>query len=188
MQVITLKRRTDRLTPLQSTSQLSIPHISSSKNIIKSQLNTIENLTSTCSNATSTNLSEKNYIELHKSVASKQNISNKSESTTELFDAATLRESTPDLFISNDNNLDNLDTENISRSPIMNIKITNVTSLPPEVFESVPDVALHEKSIDIASPSTSKSLEKLVTYIAPPKRIYEEGNLRKRRGVYTYIL
>lgn len=189
MQIITLKPRTDRLAPLQSTSRSNIYHLSSSKKIIKSQLNTVENSTSTCSNATSTNLLKKDNSELHKSIASKQTISNKSESTiSELSDAAILRKSMPDIFISN-NDLDNLDTENISKSPIMNIKITNVTSLPPEVFESVPDVALHENSIDTSSPSTSKSLEKLVTYIAPPKRIYEEGNLRKkRRSSYIYIM
>lgn len=160
---------------MQSTSQSSIPRVPSSKN---KQLNIVENSTSN-SSAISTNLLEKDIVELHKSVASKSKISNKNESIiSEQFDVAASQESMPDVIISNSNDLDNVDTEDTS--PVMNIKITDVISLPPELFESVPDVALHENSIDTTSPSTSKSLEKLVTYIGPSKRIYEGGNLRKK--------
>lgn len=174
MQIITLKRRTDPSAPIQLTSQATISRVPSSKNI--KQLNTIENSTSKNSNATSTNLLEEVIVELHKSITSKSEISNKSKSIiSEQFEVAASQESMPDLVISN-NDLDNVDTEDISP---MNIKITNVTSLPPELFEViVPDVALHENSIDslsIDSPSTSNSLEKLVTYITPSKRTYEGG-------------
>lgn len=183
VEIITLTQRTSLPTPLQLTSCSSKPHISSSKDTTNnnSPLNTVLNsITSKSSNATSTNLLEKDNVNSHKSVASKPEISNKTESiVSEQLDVATSQKSTPDLIVSNNNDLD--DTEDRSKSPIMNIKITNVTSLPPEVFESVPDVicddiALHENSIDTSSPSTSKTLEDLVTYVLPPKRTYEEVN------------
>ncbi|XP_072748731.1 uncharacterized protein [Anoplolepis gracilipes] len=165
IEIITLKQRTDFLAPLQLTSQSNI-HVLSSNDIIRSQLNTVETATTESLNSTSTNLLEKDNIELYKSVATKPNISNKSEPIVSK-QLVTSQESMPDLIVSNSNDFDYLDTE-------MNIKITNITSVPPEVFESVPNEALYENSIDTSSPSTSKSLEKLVTYVAPPKRIYEE--------------
>lgn len=182
MQIITLKRKTGLSASMQSTSQSSIPRVPSSKNV--KQLNTVENSSPKSSNAISTNLLEKDIVELHNSVASKSKISNKNESIiSKQFDVAASQESMSDVVISNNNDVDNVDTEDTSS--IMNIKITNVTSLPPELFESVPDVALHENSIDTSSPSTSKSLEKLVAYIAPSKRVYEEGNFRNKHK-FTY--
>ncbi|EFN72517.1 G2/M phase-specific E3 ubiquitin-protein ligase [Camponotus floridanus] len=169
VEIITLKQKTGLSALKQSTSQSSIPRVPLSKN---KQLNTVKNSTSNLS-AISSNLLEKDIVELHKSVASESKISNENKSIyliSEQFDVAALQESMPDV-ISNSNDLDNVDT--VDTSPVMNIKITDVISLPPELFESVPDVTLHENSIDTTSPSTSKSLEKLVAYIAPSKRIYE---------------
>lgn len=178
MQIFTVKRRTNLLTPLL-TSQSSLLN-ASSKNIIKSQLNTVENSTSKNLNATST-LLEKDNIKSHKS-ASKSKIVNKNESIiSKQFDVA-LREFMSDLIIKNDLNND-LDDLNIDGNPFMNIKNTGVTPQSPKVFKSVPD-SLHDSSSDASS--SSKSLEKFVTYILPLKRIYEEGNLRKKARIYIY--
>lgn len=178
------------------TSQSSLDHISSSKNIIKSQSSTVEN--SKSSNATSINLLEKDNIKLHKSIA-KSKIANKNKSiTSKQFDAK-FQEFVSDLITLNNNlnnALNNLGHKSksfyehqkfldISQSPFMNIKSTNVTSQSPKVFKSVPDT-LHANSFDASSSSTSKSLEKLVTYSLPSKRINEEGNLRKKARVYIY--
>ncbi|XP_025268901.1 uncharacterized protein LOC112639372 isoform X2 [Camponotus floridanus] len=168
-EIFTVKRRTNLLTPLL-TSQSSLLN-ASSKNIIKSKLNTVENSTSKNLNATST-LLEKDNIKSHKS-ASKSKIVNKNESIiSEQYDVA-LREFMSDLIIKNDLNND-LDDLNIDGNPFMNINNTGATSQSPKVFKSVPD-PLHDSSFE-ASSSTCKSLEKLVTYILPSKRIYEEEN------------
>lgn len=68
-----------------------------------------------------------------------------------------------------------------SRDPVMNIKITNVTSLPPEVFESVPDVVCNDdtsrtKALDMPSLNANETLE--TKEVPPTKRsMYEASNV-----------
>lgn len=70
------------------------------------------------------------------------------------------------------------------QSPIMNIKITNVTSLPPEVFESAPYVIsedVSESSADAATSTLGRDIfEKRIGSTLPLKRGMPEGKKKKK--------
>nr|XP_012233989.1 PREDICTED: uncharacterized protein LOC105678868 isoform X1 [Linepithema humile] len=93
--------------------------------------------------------------------------------------------STPNMISLNNDDLQDTNETDTNESS-MNIKISNVTSLPAEVFESVPDVASKDVKLDINSVETLNSpvnenkLKEVVLQVSPPKRnIYEENNAAK---------
>lgn len=75
------------------------------------------------------------HIDLSKRTTSKSEVSNKNEPTIlNKVNLATPQKSTLNLVASNSNDLEETDAVDTNEMSIMNIKITNVTSLPPEVF------------------------------------------------------
>lgn len=95
-------------------------------------------------------------------------------------------------------NNDDLEISEVSENSIMNIKITNVTSLPPEVFASVPDVGLDE-NVSWIQPNpidTSAVIKPLEKWVIPQhslsttmkRGIHEEGNLLMRLKITSLFL
>lgn len=92
---------------------------------------------------------------------------------------------------------DNLEASVTDINSIMNIKITNVTSLPPEVFANVPEVGLAGdvtwlQPDDVGTSSTvGKPLEQWFVAQKSPsitmkRSIHEEGNSPKKPG-YKFV-
>ncbi|KAL0099451.1 hypothetical protein PUN28_020166 [Cardiocondyla obscurior] len=89
----------------------------------------------------------------------------------------TSQNTTLDLGASSSDDLEG-NTIDTSETSIMNIKITSVTSVPPEVFENVPDVC-NDVTLptNITDPmSLSKVLQQLVTQTAHFKRSMNEAS------------
>lgn len=131
-------------------------------------------------------LLEKDHIDLPKLIASEREASKKNEFTISKDDVVTSQESTLGLVTSNNVKTD---TEETSESSFMNIKITNVVSLPREVFESVPDICditLHTNTTDTSPPSVNKTLEQLITPVSS-KRSMHEGNLWKGKVYISWL-
>lgn len=87
-------------------------------------------------------------------------------------------------FSKKDNVLEDANVLDASVSSVMNIKITNVTSLPPEIFASVPEVGREEKTARVPDVNTvtNKSLEKwFATHIPPTKSDVREDSNSKRK-------
>lgn len=182
LQLITLTQKTN-LSPVhmkQPTqfSSLCLPSTSTSK-----KLNAT--VGSKSQNVATIDLLEKDYIDLPKPIAERASKKNGSIVSKDQIDVLTSQESTLDLITSNV-----VKTEKTSETSFMNIKITNVVSLPPEVFESVPDVicdniTLHANTSPL---SINETLEQLVTSVSS-KRSMHEGNLwteRKRSLLWLY--
>ncbi|KAG5322009.1 G2E3 ligase, partial [Acromyrmex heyeri] len=132
-------------------------------------------------------LLEKDYIDLSKPIASERETSKKNESTIskDQIDVLTSQESTLDLITSN---AVKTDTEKTSETSFMNIKITNVVSLPPEVFESVPDVicdniTLHANTTDTSPLSINEKLEQLVTSVSSKRSMHEASNINNCKKI-----
>jgi len=194
LQLIALKQKTN-VPPLftQQSTQSNSSCVSISKQV--TLLNATEN--SVTSESQTIDLLKTDNINIPKTTASELEASNKSESTIlDQVNTATPQKSTLDLIALSSNDLEETDVVDTSEASVMNIKITNVTSLPPEVFESVPDVCdditFHTNTTDTSSLSANKTLEQLVTYVSSTKRCINEGNLRKEREevytTYTIIL
>jgi len=197
LQLVALKQETNvpsLLTqqPIQSNSSC----ISTSKQV--TLLNATENSVISESQ-TAIDLLKTDNINIPKTIASESEASNKSESTIlDQVSIATPQKSTLDLIALSSNDLEETDVVDTNETSVMNIKITNVTSLPPEVFESVPDVCdditFHTNTTDTSSLSANKTLEQLVTHVSSTKRCINEGNLRKKKKkfihytTYTIIL
>lgn len=111
---------------------------------------------------------------------------NKSEFTAvaEQFKITRPLELLSDSVFPNNNDLKDInDATDASEKSVMNIKITNVTSLPPEVFESVPDVSENcwKQTNSLTHPLANQT-ENFFTGLLPIKRsIQKEGNLRKKK-------
>lgn len=86
----------------------------------------------------------------------------------------------------NSDDLEDTNATNTNESPVMNIKISNVTSLPAEVFESVPDITSKDVELDINSiqmlsslvgENKSKEADLEHPTSVPKRNMCEEGNL-----------
>jgi len=192
LQLIALKQKTNvPLLLMQQPTQSDSSCVSTPKQV--TLLNTIENSVTSESQTATIDLLKTDNINIPKTTASESEASNKSESTILDQIIVTPQESTLDLIGLSSNDLEETDVVNTSETSVMNIKITNVTSLPPEVFESVPDVCdditFHTNTTDTSSLSANKTLEQLVTHVSSTKRCINEGNLRKERDgeVYTSL-
>lgn len=104
-------------------------------------------------------------------------------------DVTASQKSTPVAAPSNNN--DDLEAF-MDTSSVMNIKITNVTSVPPELFASVPDVSLDEDVTwlqpDTVNMSSGDTLENwLVSQQSLPttmkRSMHEEGNFIEKAGI-----
>ncbi|XP_012540883.1 dentin sialophosphoprotein [Monomorium pharaonis] len=162
-----------RVSDAPTTSEWSL------ESLIRTMLNTKDNSAKLKSAAI--NLLKYDDISLSKSTVLESKAFNTNE-TIALDQVAeiTPRESTSDVAASN-SELEETNTEiDLSKTSLMNIKITNVTSLPPEVFESVPDVCSdvksHENTTDTSSLSQNKMLEQLFTHALSTKRSIHEVN------------
>jgi len=167
--------------PIQFSS-LCLPSTSTLKKL---------NATVVSNNVATIDLLEKDYIDLTKSIASERKASKKNASTIskDQIDVGTSQESTLDLITLNDVKTNTKETSEMS---FMNIKITNVVSLPPEVFESVPDVicndiTLHANTTNTSPLSINETLEQFVTSVSS-KRSMHEGNLWRERKESLYIM
>jgi len=171
----------------QQSTQSNSSCVSTSKQV--TLLNATEN--SVTSENQIIDLLKTDNINIPKTTASELEASNKSESIIlDQVNTAIPQKSTLDLIALSSNDLEETDVVDTSETSVMNIKITNVTSLPPEVFESVPDVCdditFYTNTTDTSSLSANKTLEQLVTHVSSTKRCINEGNLRKeRKEVYT---
>lgn len=210
LQLITFKQKPNfspqlRLQLTQSSSS-QVYDVSTLKQTTKSPLNAIQNsATSKSQNITTIDLSNDNIDvpnpTVSESEASSKNESNISDQIATICCTATPQKSTLNLVASNSNvdskstQTDAPDTNEISvmtddECSSMNIKITSVTSLSPEVFESVPDVhnnvTLHDTTDNTSSLSASEVLTQLVTHVSTSiKRSMYEGNLRQES--YTLL-
>lgn len=105
----------------------------------------------------------------------------------------------PDIFTSdaiflNSDDLEATIPTDTNGASVMNIKISNVTSLPAEVFESVPDIICEDVKLDINS--VTETLHSTVSenelqnsqHISITKRnMCEEGNvIVKKIGNFLY--
>ncbi|XP_011342654.1 dentin sialophosphoprotein isoform X2 [Ooceraea biroi] len=95
--------------------------------------------------------------------------------------AASPRESTANSLSLNSEDADaDVDTVDINGSPIMSIKITNVTSVLPEVFESTPDIICEDdalkNSVNSVSALKRKVFEEYVRSMMPLKRSVPEAS------------
>lgn len=195
MQLIILKQKIDLPPQPQQPTQSSnsnVLYVLKSKQLTESLLNTTKILAASKSQnikTVITDLSKNDNINPPKSTISKLKALNKSEpiiipnqiipvSSTQGLERLN---STLDFIDSNSNDLEEIEAIDTS---VMNIKITNVTSLPPEVFESVPDVCeditLHKNTIDNLLLANT-TLEQLVTHVPSAKRSVYEGILRKKK-------
>lgn len=190
LQLITFKQKPN-FSPLlrqhlTQPSSLCIPDISVLKQI-KSPLNAIKNSASKSQNITTIDLSNDNIDvpnpTVSESEASSKNKSNVSDQIAIIGSIVTPQKFT--LNASNSNNSKETDATNTDKTPVMTddecpFKITNVTSLPPEVFENVPDVCndvtLRNTTDNTLSLSASKILTQLA-HISAIKRSSHEGNL-----------
>lgn len=193
----TLKQKTN-VTPIlaslltkttQQPIQLNSSHVSTSKQ----PLNAIENSTiSKSQGITTIDLSkDDNIINIPKPIVSESEISSENESLIlNEIGIATPQKSMLTLVASNGNDLEEIDTVDTNEMSVMNIKITNVTSLPPEVFENVPDVCdnIYEDTTykNALSLSASKMLTQLATHVSSTKRSMHEGKL-KNLEIYTLL-
>lgn len=144
----------------------------------KSQLNAKSDATSAEFKSKSVTIDLLNDNDVTRSTVSESEVLNKNASTSDEVDVATSIESTLDVAASKSDDLEETNEMNLSEASFMNIKITNVTSLPPEVFESVPDVCndvtSHENTTDTSALSSNNMLEQLFTLASSAKRsIYE---------------
>jgi len=189
LQLITFKQKPN-FSPLlkqhliQQSNSLHVSDVSILKQT-KSPLNAIKNSASKSqNNITTIDLSNVDVLNptVSESEASSKNKSNVSDVIIDSI--VTPQKSTLDVDASNSN--DSKKTDNTDKTPVMTddecpFKITNVTSLPPEVFENVPDVCndvtLHNTTDDTSSLSASKMLMELATHISAIKRSMHEGNL-----------
>ncbi|XP_071568087.1 uncharacterized protein [Temnothorax nylanderi] len=170
VQLVTVKRRINVPTHQSGSSRDSC--VSTSKktdSLLQSLLNATKN--SATSNVTTVDLAKNDNINVPKPIVSESEASSKNVSTiSDQVGVAAPRKSTLDLVASNGNDLEETNeagTDDTDETSVMNIKISNVTSLPPEVFESVPDVCdnvtLFENTIDTSSMSADTVLTQLLT-------------------------
>lgn len=188
LQFIALKEKTNvSLTqqPIQADSSYN-PSVLTSTQTTKS-LTTTENSTASKSKIITTiDLSENDIINVAKSTVSESEVSSKTEPISNPVSVTTPQKSTLDLIASNrsdDNNLVEIDTTDTDEISVLNIKITNVTSLPPEVFEKVPDIhnyiGIDKNTTDTSSLPTNNVVPQLVTHVSSVKRSMQEGNMTK---------
>lgn len=114
-----------------------------------------------------------------------EEVLNKNEFTeVDQLNLATPLELISDSVSLNNNNLKDInDATDASEESVMNIKITNVTSLPPEVFESVPDVSENcwKQTNSLTYSLVNQITENSFTGLFPTKRsIQREGKLSKK--------
>ncbi|TGZ37682.1 DNA polymerase zeta catalytic subunit [Temnothorax longispinosus] len=146
VQLVTVKRRINVPTLQSGSSRDSCASTSKkTESLLKSLLNTKKkSATSKSQNVMTFDLANNDNINVPKPIESEPEASSKNISTiSDQLGVAAARKSTLDLVASNGNNLEETNvagTDDTDETSVMNIKITNVTSLPPEVFESVPDV------------------------------------------------
>ncbi|KAL6255966.1 hypothetical protein P5V15_013203 [Pogonomyrmex californicus] len=179
VEFITLQQKKDLSSSslVQQSDDSPILCTSPSKQLLKTSLD--DSAIFKNQNTAITNLS-KNNIQSNSESESETSNKNKSIILNE-SDVEAPRESTIDLFSSNSNDLEEMNAIDTNEMPVMNIKITNVTSLPPEVFESVPDIvcvntASCKDTTNISSLSTNKTLEQFVTSSSTKRSMHEEAN------------
>lgn len=201
LQLIILKQKTNLPPQPQQPTQCSnshVPCVSMSKQT-ESLLNPTENSVASKKQSVKTSDLSKNDINPPKSAVSEPEASNKSEPIiipNQIISASLAqnlkRLTTLDLIDSNSNDLEEIDAIDTSETFVMNIKITNVTSLPPEVFESAPDVCedvtLHKNTIDNSLLASANKTEQLITHVPSVKRSVHEGNFRKTTGSLCVII
>lgn len=170
--------------PVHSDNSHSL-NVSTLQQTIKSLNATKNSASSKSQRITTIDLSRDDNISLLKPIVSESQTSGKNETIIlDPVDVAMPQKSM--LVASNSNNLekiDTIDTIDTNETSIMNIKITNVTSLPPEVFESVPDICdtTHENTDTMRlTPVTNKMLTQLATHSSSMKRSVHEGKLTKK--------
>ncbi|XP_011881897.1 PREDICTED: uncharacterized protein LOC105569778 [Vollenhovia emeryi] len=184
VELIELKRKTNvPPTPTQQLKQLGNPHIPGMStlrqaatqmliNVLKNSAAKFVDLTN--QSAKTLGLSEDD-IKAPKPTVSKSEASNKSKSAVlDQVSVTTTLNSTLEPDDSNSNDLEELHVGDTDDTSDMGIKITNVTSLPPEVFESVPnvcnDITSHKNTTDTSSLSTSE----VSTHVLSTKRSVHE--------------
>ncbi|XP_018346086.1 PREDICTED: probable GPI-anchored adhesin-like protein PGA55 isoform X1 [Trachymyrmex septentrionalis] len=182
VELITLTQKTNLSSvhmkqPIQFSS-LCLPSTSTLKKL---------NATVVSNNVATIDLLEKDYIDLTKSIASERKASKKNASTIskDQIDVGTSQESTLDLITLNDVKTNTKETSEMS---FMNIKITNVVSLPPEVFESVPDVicndiTLHANTTNTSPLSINETLEQFVTSVSSKRSMHEASNINNCKKI-----
>lgn len=141
------------------------------------------------SNVSKSKVSNKRKMNISKQTAPRESKQEPTQQSTKEFTQELIRELTRVASSSNDDSEVSEDS-----SSVMNIKITNVTSLPPEVFANVPDVDLEENVTWLQSDTgdtSSAVIEPLEKWVASQQSssttmkrgIHEEGNLLKRLRV-----
>lgn len=202
LQLIILKQKTNLPSQPQQPTQCSnshVPCVSMSKQT-ESLLNPTENSVASKNQSVKIiDLSKNDNINPPKSAVSESEASNKSEPIiipNQIISASLAQNlkklTTLDLIDSNSNDLEEIDAIDTSETSVMNIKITNITSLPPEVFESAPDVCedvtLHKNTIDNSLLASANKTEQLITHVPSVKRSVHEGNFRKTTGSLCVII
>lgn len=133
-------RHTQRLTQSGSSHVscvLTLKQITSSRSLLHTTKNSAAKPTSPiiATIDLSIQISITDHIDLSKRTTSKSEVSNKNGPTIlNKVDLTTPQKSTLNLVVSNSNDLEETDAVDANEMSVMNIKITNITSLPPEVF------------------------------------------------------
>lgn len=179
----TLKQKTNVPSLLKQLLQSDNSHthnVSTSMQTVKSSLNAIKNSAAFDNQGiTTVDLSKDDNIDVLKLIVSESQTLNKNKTDIlEQLNVTMPQKSTLDA--SNNNHLEE-NTVDTNDTSVMNIKITNVTSLSPEVFESVPNICnntLHE-SIAGMRQTANKMLAQITTHGSSVKRSVHEGKLTK---------
>lgn len=164
-----------------------ILNILTSKQTIQSSLNATKNsAASESQKITTIDLSKDDNINILKPIVSESQTSSKNE----ILNLAQVDVAAPQKSVSVASNSNDLEeTVDTNETSVMNIKITNVTSLPPEVFENVPDVydntTLYGTTTDTVrlTAVTNKmlKLKQLAAHGSSMKRSVYEGKLTKKK-------